>query len=240
MRGLREEEREVKDINIIYEDEWICVIDKPAGLVVNDSNTSKDTLQSWFAKRYEIKRDETEFGLKQGLVHRLDKDTSGVMVLAKTPEAYEKLKSQFLERKVIKKYAALVHGIMNQESGIVNQPVVRNPKNKLKFAVGNDLSKTAITQWRVVKAGGKHSLLELAPHTGRTHQIRVHLKHLGHPIVSDPIYGGKRYREDIKWCPRLWLHAKYLEFDHPGSGDRVSFEVPVPAELAKAMVELVH
>jgi len=221
---------------IIFEDEWICVIDKPAGLVTNDSSTSRNTLQSWFAKKYGIEREETEFGSKQGLVHRLDKDTSGVMVLAKTQSAYEILKKQFLERKVVKKYIALVHGRFNESEGSVALPIERNPKDKFKFAIGRDLSRMAITDWRVLEQRGDYTLVELTPHTGRTHQIRVHMKHLGHPVVADPIYGGKRYKVDIKWCPRLFLHAASLEFAHPQSRERVEFEAELPGELAK----LVH
>jgi len=232
-------------MKIIFEDEWICVVDKPAGGIVNDSHTSGDTLQSWFAKKNKIERDDTEFGSKQGVVHRLDKDTSGVMILAKTPAAYEKMKYQFLERKVVKVYLALVHGIMNEREGIVSMPVVRNPKNKMKFTVGNDLSRTAVTQWREIhryKGIGEQSfsLLEIRPMTGRTHQIRVHLKHLGHQIVGDPIYGGKRYREDVAWCPRLFLHAKSLGFVHPGTGEEVEFEARIPAALERVLANLVH
>ena len=146
---------------IIFEDEYLRVIDKPAG-VVSES-------LGWVA-------------------HRLDKDTSGVLVMAKTDDAYEALKKQFEERNVKKVYLALVHGVMKGESGIVTEPIMRNPKIGNRFVVGSG-GRSAITEWKVIKKFDGYCLVEMRPMTGRTHQIRVHLKHLGHPIVSDPLYG---------------------------------------------------
>ncbi len=236
--------------DVIFEDDAICVINKPAGMVVNDAETVKgETVQGWFFPKLTIDNGqltmESEFYKKGGVVHRLDKDTSGVMVLAKTFKAYEMLKAQFLERKTQKKYLALVHGKMSEESGILSTPIERHPKFRFKFAVGGDLARTAITEWKTVKVfsfqGSVISLVELSPHTGRTHQLRVHMQHLGHPIVSDPIYGfKKRIEEDLIWCPRLFLHACELQFVHPVSGETVKFEAPLPSELEKALDLLVH
>lgn len=228
------------DPRIIFEDAWMVVIDKPAGMVVNDAQTAKgETVQKWFSNRIRS-GGNGEFYDKGGVVHRLDKDTSGVMVLAKTPEAYEKLKQQFLERKAVKKYVALVHGKLAEEEGIISAPIERNPKIKSKFTIGTDLSRTAITEWKVTRQWADFALLELAPHTGRTHQLRVHMQHLGHPIVADPIYGWKKtLGEDLKWCPRLFLHAKELEITHPGSGERVKFEALIPPELQRVL-DLIH
>ncbi|KKS33090.1 MAG: Pseudouridine synthase [Candidatus Amesbacteria bacterium GW2011_GWA2_42_12] len=230
---------------IIYEDESLVVINKPSGMVSNDAETVREeTVQSWFAKQYSIlnaqSSNDSEFLQKGGLVHRLDKDTSGVMVLAKTEEAYEALKSQFLERKTIKKYVALVHGEMSEPSGIISAPIDRHPKDRKKFTISDNLSRTAITEWKVIKAfsvqGLAFSLLELTPHTGRTHQLRVHLQSISHPIVSDPIYGwAKKIKDDLKWCPRLFLHAKYLEFTHPISKLQVSFEAELPEDLSQVI-----
>jgi len=237
---------------IIFEDQDVCVIDKPAGMVVNRSQTStSDTVQQWHWARLGEPAGQGEFYDKQGVVHRLDKDTSGVMVLAKTPGAYEGLKQQFLERKTKKTYLALVHGEMGEEQGIISAPIDRHPKDRMKFTVGGN--KAAITEWRVVRRylhprgvpqaqhhpGGGLTLLSVEPHTGRTHQIRVHMKHLGHPIVSDPIYGGRKiHREDIKWCRRLFLHAKSLEFVHPGTGEKRLFESELPDELVRVVKKL--
>ena len=232
---------------IIYEDESLMVIEKPSGVVVNEAQSVKEeTIQSWFADKVRISGD-TEFALKGGIVHRLDKDTSGVMVLAKTLNAYEMLKSQFLERKTVKKYTALVHGGFRDPEGIISQPIIRHPKDRHRFTTekGGDLSRTAITHWKVLRQysvlSAQYSLVELVPHTGRTHQLRVHLQYMHHPIVSDPIYGFKKtWKEDLTWCPRLFLHAKYLEFTHPATDERVKFESELPSELEQVVASLVH
>lgn len=229
----------MNDPRILFEDESLVVIDKPYGVVVNNAESVKfETIQSWFTKKYSIFSTQysvdSEFLQKGGVVHRLDKDTSGVMVLAKTPEAYEKLKLQFLERKTVKKYIALVHGEFKENEGIINTPIERIGK---KFYVGKDLSRTAVTEWKVLAhkvSPCALSLMELTPHTGRTHQLRVHMRHLGHPIVSDPIYGDRKtWKKDLQLCPRLFLHAKSLEIAHPVTGERMVFEAQLPEELEK-------
>lgn len=245
MYKVREKEGEVVEPKIIFEDECLVVIDKSTGMVSNDADSVKEeTVQGWFTKKYSVFSTQysvdSEFLQKGGLVHRLDKDTSGVMVLAKTEEAYEALKLQFLERKTIKKYVALVHGEMSEASGIISAPIDRHPKDRKKFTISDNLSRTAITEWKVLKQysvfGIQYSFLELTPHTGRTHQLRVHLQSISHPIVSDPIYGwAKKIKDDLKWCPRLFLHAKYLEFTHPISGERVNFEAPLPEDLSQVI-----
>ncbi len=229
----------MNDKMIIFEDESICVIDKPYGVIVNNAESVKsETIQTWFEKKLDIRnwKLESEFAKKGGVVHRLDKDTSGVMVLAKTEGAYEALKTQFLERTTKKTYLALVHGKMSQTSGIISAPIDRHPKDKRKFYVSQNLSRTAITEWKVIKVlsakGQVLSLLELSPHTGRTHQLRVHMQHLHHPIVSDPIYGWqKSLKDDLKFCPRLFLHAHTLEFVHPISSTVVKYISDIPLEL---------
>lgn len=221
----------MNDSNIIFEDENICVIDKPYGMVVNNAQSVKsETVQDWFASK--LQNGTGEFLDKGGVVHRLDKDTSGVMVLAKTEEAYERLKLQFLKRSTKKTYLALVHGKMLQPSGIISAPIDRHPKDSRKFAVSDNLSRTAITEWKVLKEFPLYSLIELSPHTGRTHQLRVHMQHLHHPIVSDPIYGWqKTLKEDLSFCPRLFLHAHTLEFVHPHTNKIMTFESVLPAVL---------
>lgn len=202
----------------MYEDEAIIVVDKPSGMVVDDVVKETEAI----------------------LVHRLDKDTSGVMVLAKNAFAELNLKKQFEERKVVKKYLAFVHGEMKEEQGIITTALQRYP---------NDKPRSAITEWKVIKKfsilnslpatatpqalqAGQYSMLELSPHTGRTHQLRKHLKSIGHPIVSDPIYGfRKKLKDDLRWCPRLFLHAKYLEITHPTTSERVHFQADLPEEL---------
>lgn len=221
---------------ILFEDESLCVINKPSGVVVNEAESQRgNTIQSWFAPKI-TGTGTDEFYVKGGIVHRLDKDTSGVMILAKTPESYVALKQQFLERKTLKKYVALVHGKVKEQEGVITAPIMRHPKNRFKFTIGGDLDRSAITDWKVLKEithdDEIYTFLELTPHTGRTHQLRVHLQSINHPIVSDPIYGfAKRVGDDLSWCPRLFLHAKYLELTHPVTGKKVIYEAPLPEEL---------
>lgn len=227
----------MNDIKVIFEDENICVIDKPYGMVVNNAQSVKsETVQDWFAPKLDLSASNLEFLSKGGVVHRLDKDTSGVMVLAKNEQAYEKLKLQFLERKTKKTYWALVHGRMPEEKGIISAPIDRHPKDSHKFAVSDNPSRTAITEWRVLKeysmSNVQYSLLELSPHTGRTHQLRVHMQHLHHPIVSDPIYGfRKSLKDDLAVCPRLFLHAKSLTFVNPTTNHEITLESKLPDDL---------
>ncbi|MEK9201330.1 MAG: RluA family pseudouridine synthase [Patescibacteria group bacterium] len=243
---------------IIFEDSFLCVINKPWGMVTNNAESVKgETVQGWFVSRLDpspsIPRDQddnsTEFIQKGGVVHRLDRDTSGILILAKTEEAYEGLKKQFLERTTIKKYVALVHGHLKEETGILSTPIDRHPKDRHKFAVTGDLSRTAITEWRVIKNyefgimnnGEKFSLVELTPHTGRTHQLRVHMQHLGHPIVSDPIYGfQKKLKQDLEICSRLFLHARLLTVIHPVTGVIQTFEAGLPKELQNVLDSSLH
>ncbi len=218
---------------VLFEDEAIVVIEKPSGMIVNNAQTVKEeTVQDWFKKNFDIGPGVGEFWDKGGVVHRLDKDTSGVMVLAKTEAAYLALKQQFIERQTIKKYIALVHGQMKEEKGLITASLQRHPQDGHKFTVGGETDRSAITEWRVLKRLELYTLVELTPHTGRTHQLRVHLQSIHHPIVSDPIYGfRKKIKDDLKWCPRLFLHAQYLEFTHPTTGAKVHFESKLPEEL---------
>ncbi len=200
------DEKRKNKLQVLFSDASIVVVDKPSGI---------DVLQV---------ASETG-GI---LVHRLDKDTSGVMVLAKNSTAELNLKKQFEERKVIKKYLALVHGEMKEKGGLITTPVQRYPKDKLR---------SAITEWKVIQKYPQYSVLELMPHTGRTHQLRQHLKSIGHPIVADPIYGfRKKLKDDLAWCPRLFLHAKYLEITHPTTFEMIHFQ----ADLPEALQNLLH
>lgn len=212
-------------IPIIFEDESLLIVDKPSGVVVNRAETQKgETLEDWAAKRgISVER--------SGIVHRLDKDTSGLLVIAKTPGVLANLQSQFKSREVIKKYLALVHGTVSPAQGTIKAPIERNPFNRMRFGVfpGGREAETAYKTYKTYKT---YTFLELSPHTGRTHQIRVHLKYINHPIVSDPIYGGrKNYQADIKFCPRLFLHATYLKIKHPVTGEAMEFNSPLPSPL---------
>lgn len=234
MCELREEKRK-----IIFEDESLLVLDKSAGWIVNDSDTAKnqDTIQSWLEGLDYPLAKKKEF--RSGIVHRLDKETSGVLLVAKTGEVFENLQKQFKERKVKKAYIALVHGKVKLQKGKIDAPVGRLPWRRDRFGVLPG-GRVAATRYKVVAnytLGSKdYSLLELKPETGRTHQIRIHLKYIGHPIVSDEFYAGRKTaRDDRNWCPRLFLHAKAITFLHPQTGREVSFEAPLPEELKKSI-----
>jgi len=209
---------------VIFADEAILVIDKPAG----------------------VKVDQIQQQTQAILVHRLDRDTSGVMVLAKTESSAQDLRKQFEERRVVKKYLALVHGTMKSDSGLITTPLAKHPKNKARVTVGGSTDRSAITEWRRIqsylgRADGieSYSLLELTPHTGRTHQLRVHLKSIQHPIVADPLYGfAKKLAADLAWCPRLFLHAQLLQFRHPTTSQIVTFTAPLPADLALVLTRI--
>jgi 23S rRNA pseudouridine1911/1915/1917 synthase len=247
------------DIPIIYEDESLMVINKPPGLVVDSSETQiTGTLQEILENQFQIKLD------RGGIVHRLDKDTSGLMIIAKTQDALENLQFQFKERMVKKEYIALVHGNM-EEAKTVNGAIARNPARRENFIVIED-GKPAETEFVPVKRltiddyrlsnifegfnkiqmrrviGNRYSTFTLVtclPKTGRTHQIRVHLKYLGFPIVGDDKYGGRKTaRLDKRWCPRQFLHAAKIEFIHPVTGQKLSFEAGLPVDLENVLINL--
>ena len=236
---------------IIFEDDQILVLDKPAGWVVNRAETTKagETVQEWVEKKLKVKSEklkvdkDLDFYRRAGIVHRLDKETSGLLLVAKTPQAFENLQKQFKERKVKKRYLALVHGKVAPSEGEITASVGRLPWNYKKFGVLPG-GREAKTRYHVLSImykvlGGKKkpfSFLELTPETGRTHQIRIHLKYLGYPIVADTNYAGrKNAREDRKWCPRMFLHASSLSFTHPVTQKTIKFDLPLPGDLNRAL-----
>lgn len=225
---------------IIFEDTSLLILDKPAGMVVNRAESVRgQTVQDWVEEKafdtFDTSKLLDTFQKRSGIVHRLDKETSGILVVAKTKEAFENLQAQFKARKVDKAYKALVHGKVEPEKGSINAPVGRLPWNRERFGVlpsGRD----AVTFYKVLAyyqlQATSYTLLELKPKTGRTHQIRVHLKHLGHSIVSDDFYAGRKTaRADRTWCPRLFLHASQITFNHPKTGRKVSFKSELPKDL---------
>ncbi|MBD3366460.1 RluA family pseudouridine synthase [candidate division WWE3 bacterium] len=241
------------DIKIIHEDEALLVLDKPSGLIVNRSNTTKDkTLQDFLEDYLELfspdeASDNSEasnnsseeptpqqiFTRRSGLAHRLDKGTSGIILVAKDPETLRYLMSQFKTRKVKKEYIALTHGKLKDPLIEVNAPIARNPKNRFKFAVVEG-GKSAKTTFRLLNFKEKYSLVQAQPKTGRTHQIRVHLSALNHPVVGDKTYAPKSsYQEDKAQFGRLMLHAKQIEIYHPLSRKKVTYATQVPTEFQK-------
>ncbi len=233
-------------INIIFENDDFIVIVKPAGLTVNRSDTARDeeTLQDLVEKLGKVDLDSSneEFVNRGGIVHRLDKETSGVMIVAKNADAFLALQSQFKERRVEKEYLALAHGEISPKNGEINVPVGRLPWNRMRFGALAG-GREAQTEYEVIREYilGKEvlSLVQLHPRTGRTHQIRVHLKFINHPIFADPLYGGRKTsRDDRKILPRVFLHAKKISFFDPKTQKKLEFEAEMTPELLKTLDKL--
>lgn len=244
---MREEKRKVRLVaaslvpKVIFEDKFILVIDKPAGMVVNRAKTIKEeTVQDWVGDYLKIKG--RGIGERAGIIHRLDKETSGLLLIAKTQKAFEDLQKQFKQRRVEKRYLALVHGKVEPKQGTIEAPITRSPFDRKKFGVFLG-GRAAKTKYKVKKYytldAKRYTLLELVPTTGRTHQIRVHLKYLGYPVVADAKYAGRKTaRADRQWCPRQFLHASFISFTHPRTEKRVRFTCSLPSELQKALNSL--
>lgn len=234
--------------HILFEDQFFLVLDKPAGWVVNDAETVKHNLvvQTWLSDHYEFETTK-ERELRSGIVHRLDKETSGILLIAKTKDVFYELQRQFRERIVEKTYVALCHGIPKVKEGKIEAEVGRLPWRRDRFGVlpgGRD----SLTFYKVLKewagetvtqfdkSGKGFSLIEFYPKTGRTHQIRIHAKYIGHPLVGDDFYAGRKTaRNDRKWCPRLFLHAKAISFLHPSTKEKVAFESEFPGDLQEVI-----
>lgn len=277
----------MQPISILYQDQDLMVINKPAGVVVNEAKTVKEeTIQKWFWEKHELteaqisetKKDwqklvpedftdeygtpEEIFALRQGIVHRLDKETSGALILAKNPGSLANLLSQFKKRIPSKKYLCLAHGKFGVPEDIISFPLGRASENRLKFSVKIE-GREAVTHYKVLdffggldleklKLSGKaalalkknknsyqgFSLVECWPKTGRTHQIRVHLRHIKHPLAGDKLYlGRKRKKLDPFWCGRHFLHASQITFTHPATGKELRIEAELSQDL-KDVLEL--
>jgi 23S rRNA pseudouridine1911/1915/1917 synthase len=218
-------------LRVVYEDEHVLVIDKQQGLVVHPAcGHPAGTLVNALLWRFRALR--AAFGpddSRPGIVHRLDKDTSGVMVVAKDPESHEVLARQFKERSVRKLYVALVHGVPHPVRGVVRTRIGRDAHDRKRFAVLESGGKPAVTRYRVVRSEGDTSLVVFAPRTGRTHQIRIHARHLGCPVLGDPLYGRTEGSS-------LMLHAWKLTLTLPQTGERRTFCAPLPGRF-RAFIE---
>jgi len=233
------------NIAILYEDEDLLIIDKPAGITVNNSETTRNqiTVQDWVIKESKIKNidlgidKDLDFYKRAGIVHRLDKETSGILIIAKNNLAFENIQRQFKDRVVKKTYLALAHGKIVPLSGEIDVPVGRLPWNRKQFGIfpGGRESKTLYQVKKYYKNSSNKELLtlvELYPQSGRTHQIRVHLKYIGHSIFSDFLYAGRKTaKNDRKLVPRVFLHAARISFSHPSSGKLVRIESLLPPQL---------
>ena len=212
-------------LDIVYEDDYLAVIDKPAGLTVHPPSSGIGHTMVNALLFHIDKLSDIAGPLKLGIVHRLDKDTSGLMVIAKDNKTHQKLTLQFKERIVLREYIAVVLGIVEFDEGVINVPIGRSASLRLKRVVDLNSGKDAITNYNVLKRYKNKTLIRLSLKTGRTHQIRVHLKHINHPIMGDSYYGVKA---DVS---RQMLHAVKLGFNHPVSGEFEVFESKVPDDM---------
>ncbi|MEF9952500.1 MAG: RluA family pseudouridine synthase [Clostridium sp.] len=220
------------DIDIIYEDNDIVVVNKKRGMVVHPApGNYSGTLVN--ALLYHCKNLSSINGvIRPGIVHRIDKDTTGVLVVAKSDVAHQSLSKQIKEHTVTRSYVALVEGVVKTESGIVDKPIGRHQVDRRKMCITEKNSRNAITHYKVIEKLPRYTLIEAKLETGRTHQIRVHMASLGYPIVGDPVYGFKKQRFSIEGQA---LHAKMLGFIHPTTGEYVEFSAEIPEDFNKVL-----
>ena len=239
------------DLDIIYEDDELVVVNKPAGMVVHPGHGNySGTLIN--ALIYHFENLPNNSSNRPGLVHRIDKETSGLLVIAKTEKAMIDLSEQFAKKASTREYIALVWGNLKEDSGTINEYIGRNPKNRLQNIVfsGDDIEKgkSAITHYKVLNRYGYVTLVSCRLETGRTHQIRVHMKHIGHTIFNDSRYGGDlilkgttftKYKQFVDNCfkilPRQALHAKTLGFKHPKTKEDLSFDSKIPEDIQQCL-----
>jgi 23S rRNA pseudouridine1911/1915/1917 synthase len=220
-------------LQILHEDSDLLVVDKPTGLVVHPgAGNPEHTLVNALLHHC---TDLSGIGGEQrpGIVHRLDKETSGAMVVAKNDATHQELSRQFADREITKIYLTLVTGVFRRVRGTIDASIGRHPQHRKKMAVNPERGRSARTDYRVLETAGGVSLVECTLHSGRTHQIRVHLHHLGHPVLGDSLYGRNRQRP----APRQMLHSWKLGFSHPRTGERLLFEAPIPEDFREAQAQ---
>ena len=216
-------------LDIFYEDDYLLVVNKPSGMVVHPANGNySGTLVN--ALMYHCNQNLSKVGgtVRPGIVHRIDKDTSGLLLVAKTDEIHHALAKQISEKTVLRKYVALVHGVIREDTATIDAPIGRDANNRKKMCVTSDHSKDAITHIKVLERYENATLIECVLETGRTHQIRVHLSYIHHPIVNDPVY-GYHHLDDVNFGQML--HAEAIGFIHPVTGKYLEFHSDVPKEF---------
>lgn len=220
-------------VEVLYCDEDLIAVNKPAGVVVHSgagrhSGTLVNALLHHFSELSNVSGDE-----RPGIVHRLDRETSGVLLVARTDTAHRNLAAQFADRKVRKTYIALVQGVMKQDKGRIEAKITRDPVRRIRMTARLEHGRSANTEYQVLKRFSKHTLLEVRIGTGRTHQIRVHLASVGHAVAGDKLYGGTPAQ-----IGRFFLHAQRIEFESPSSGRKISIEAPLAPELQDWLASL--
>ena len=220
-------------IDIVYEDDYLLVVDKPRGMVVHPAAGNPDgTLVNALLFHCKGRLSSINGVVRPGIVHRIDKDTSGLLIVAKTDDAHKGLAEQIAVHSFTRKYEAIIGGHLKEESGTVDAPIGRHKTDRKKMAVTEANSKNAVTHWRVLSESREYTHLELTLETGRTHQIRVHMAHIGHPVAGDTVYGTVKYRLGMEGqC----LFAKYISFIHPITGEKLSFEAARPKYFSDAL-----
>jgi 23S rRNA pseudouridine1911/1915/1917 synthase len=226
-------------LNIVFEDEHLIAINKSPGLVVHPATSHRTSTLVHGLLHHCDRLADLGGPLRPGIVHRLDKDTSGIIVVAKENSAYRHLSRQFKEKRVYKEYSALVYGVLRQSSGQFTDPIRRHPKNRKKMGIIAG-GREASTFWWLERLFGEVSLVKVVIKTGRTHQIRVHFSHAHHPVVGDATYGGKKrvksvqnpvMRARLSKVKRQMLHARRLTFEHPATGEKLDLAAPLPEDM---------
>ena len=235
------------EIPILFSDPHFIVINKPAGVIVNNADTARGefTIQDFIDKKFNISDNGSEFSSRGGIVHRLDKETSGALIVALNEESFVNIQAQFKKRQVHKEYLALCHGRLVEE-GEINVPIGRLPWNRMRFGVipqGREAyTKFKVEEYRSLKTGKTVeplSLVKVFPQTGRTHQIRVHFQYVGHPIFADNLYAGRKtIARDRKLLNRHFLHASKISFIHPLTKKPLTVDAPLTAELVDFLARL--
>ena len=219
-------EPENMDLDIVYEDDYLVIINKPSGLVVHPAvGNYSHTLVNGLL--YHFNKISNKKSIRPGIVHRLDKDTSGLMIVAKDDKTHDLLAGMIKNKKVERKYLALVWGILRHEKGTIDAPIGRDINDRQKYTVTDINSKNSITHFKVIERFKEVTLLECKLDTGRTHQIRVHMEYIGHPIVNDPVYGRRKIINDFGQM----LHSKSIKLIHPITNKELFFEVEPPKEF---------
>ena len=222
-------------VEVVYEDKDIIVVNKPKGMVVHPANGNPDgTLVNAILAMCKDSLSGIGGEIRPGIVHRLDKDTSGLLIIAKNDEAHVKMSKQIQDRLVTKKYIALVKGVVKDDEATIDMPIARSKVDRKKMAVDKD-GKQAVTHFKVIKRYKRYTLLEIKIDTGRTHQIRVHMAKIGYPVVGDMVYSNGKNEFEVEG---QMLHAKSLEFSHPITGKKMHLEAPLPEYFTKVLEEL--
>lgn len=234
------------NLEIVYEDPYLLIVNKPCGVVVHPAaGHSSDTLVNYLLHHSKLSGKDP---VRPGIVHRIDKETSGLLVIAKDNATHDHLAQQFFEHSILRIYQAIAWGVFTKTSGAIDQPLGRHPKNRKKFTIRAD-GKRALTHWKILKAYHYLSLIECRLETGRTHQIRIHLSSIGHPLLGDSVYGSfknyaQKYPADLISILKNYkgqaLHAKSLGFIHPKTGEWLEHHSELPEEMNRVIAALEH